>query len=110
METPTARPGEGDERTREVWAALDQVVDPELGLPITDLGLVYGVDVGDGAVTVEMTTTTPVCPLGSYLAQVAETTVAGIPWVEQATVRVVDEPPWSPELMSDRARAVLGIR
>ncbi len=88
---------------------LSQVIDPELGLPITDLGLIYGVEIDDGTVTVDMTTTTPICPLGSYLAQEAEAKLNALAGVDRAVVRTVHEPPWSPELMSDRARAVLGM-
>ncbi len=98
-----------DDLERAAWRALDQVIDPELGLPVTDLGLVYGVDVDGSSVTVDLTTTTPVCPLGSYLTQMAETKLMEIPGIERASIRLVTEPPWSPEMMSDRARQVLRI-
>ncbi len=102
------------EPNRDLEAAvrdvLSQVIDPELGLPITDLGLIYGVEIDDGTVTVDMTTTTPVCPLGSYLAQEAEARLRALAGVDRAVVRAVHEPPWSPELMSERARTILGIR
>ena len=96
-------------RLGEVRKALDTVIDPELGLPVTDLGLVYGIDVADGTVTVHMTTTTPICPLASHLLQVADARLRELPWVEEVLVRSVSEPPWSPERMSDRARAILGM-
>ncbi|MEN8235812.1 MAG: hypothetical protein ABFR89_12930 [Actinomycetota bacterium] len=57
-----------------------------------------------------MTTTTPVCPLGSYLSQMAETRLTDIPGIDNAVIRIVHVPPWSPEMMSDRARQALGIR
>ncbi|HHC08664.1 MAG TPA: metal-sulfur cluster assembly factor [Actinobacteria bacterium] len=93
-----------------VWEALGEVVDPELGLPITDLGLVYDVRVDGGRVEVDMTTTTPVCPLGSHLARLAESRVAAVPGVTAVELRVVHEPAWTPDRLSNRARRVLGLR
>lgn len=92
----------------DVWEALATVIDPELGLPITDLGLVYGVDVLDDSVWIEMTTTTPICPLGAYLVQVAEEQVRLMPGVETVSVTLTDDPPWTPDRMSADARRVLG--
>jgi metal-sulfur cluster biosynthetic enzyme len=97
------------DREQAAWDALSQVIDPELGLPVTDLGLVYGVEIEGSSVSVDMTTTTPVCPLGTYLTQMAETKLLEIPGVDRVAVRLVTEPMWSPEMMSDRARQVLRI-
>jgi len=97
------------DREQAAWDALSQVIDPELGLPVTDLGLVYGVEVNGSNVSVDMTTTTPVCPLGTYLTQMAETKLLEIPGIDRATIHLVTEPLWSPEMMSDRARQVLRI-
>ena len=91
------------------WDALAQVIDPELGLPVTDLGLIYRVEIDGVTANVDMTTTTPVCPLGSYLSQMAETKLKEIPGIDSAVIQIVHEPPWKPEMMSDRARQVLGI-
>ncbi len=98
-----------DEREEAAWGALAEVIDPELGLPVTDLGLIYKVEFDGPMVNVDMTTTTPVCPLGSYLSQMAETKLKEIPGVDNAVIRIVHEPQWKPEMMSDRARQVLGI-
>jgi len=98
-----------DNREQAAWDALSQVIDPELGLPVTDLGLVYRVAIDGSEVSVDMTTTTPVCPLGSYLTQMAETKLIEIPGIDRVSVRMVTEPRWSPEMMSDRARQVLRI-
>lgn len=94
--------------TQAVWDTLSGVIDPELGIPVTDLGLVYRVQVADGAVTVEMTTTTPVCPLGEYLTGIVESRLLDLPGVERVDVRVVFDPPWTPERMSPAARTLLG--
>jgi metal-sulfur cluster biosynthetic enzyme len=90
-----------------VMDALKNVMDPELGLNIVDLGLVYGVDVDRDTVEVTMTLTTPGCPLHTAIARGAQTAVRNLPGVEQATVNVVWDPPWTPERMSPEARARL---
>lgn len=94
----------------QVMDALREVYDPELGLSIVDLGLVYGVDIADNQVNVTMTLTTPGCPLHNTMAQGAEMAVRRLPGVESATVRVVWDPPWTPERMSEAARQQLGWR
>ncbi len=92
-----------------VREALRCVIDPELGLNVVDLGLVYDVTVEDGNVRVAMTMTTPACPLGETLTEQAEAairqTVLG---VRSVTVDLVWEPPWRPAMMSDAAKAQLG--
>lgn len=103
------RPQPTDEREQAAWDALAQVIDPELGIPITDLGLIYRVEVGGETVQVDMTTTTPICPLGAYLTQTAESKLREIPGIEFAIINTVHDPPWRPEMMSDHAREVLGI-
>ncbi len=94
----------------QVMDALREVYDPELGLNIVDLGLVYGVDIADNQVNVTMTLTTPGCPLHNTMARGAEMAVRRLPGVESATVRVVWDPPWTPERMSETARQQLGWR
>lgn len=88
----------------ELWAALDGVIDPELGVAITDLGLVYDIAVDGDQVHVVMTTTTPVCPMGEFLqVQVVEALSD-----HTVTVELVHRPLWRPEMMNDRARSQLG--
>ncbi len=91
-----------------ILEALKKVIDPELGLNIVDLGLIYDVQVEGGAVEVTMTLTTPGCPLHMAIARGAETAVRNLPGVASATVHVVWDPPWTPERMSPEARAHLG--
>lgn len=94
----------------QVMSVLREVYDPELGLNIVDLGLVYDVDINDGQVKVTMTLTTPGCPLHNAIASGAEAAVRRLAGVESATVQVVWDPPWTPARMSEAARQRLGWR
>ena len=94
--------------TDVILAALREVIDPELGVNIVDLGLVYGVDVNDGAVRVTMTMTSPACPMRDYLEGLVESAVLErVSDVRSVHVQIVEEPPWSPDLMSEAARRQL---
>ncbi|MGC2086375.1 MAG: NifU N-terminal domain-containing protein [Bradyrhizobium sp.] len=100
-------PDLGD-RVRE---ALRQVIDPEIGYNIVDLGLVYDVAVKEGGVVcVTMTTTTPGCPATNYLKGGAAEGASNVPGVEFVDVQLTYEPRWAPEMMSPDAKAYLGIR
>lgn len=90
-------------------AALHEVVDPELGLDIVDLGLVYGVRTDDGGLVVEMTLTTPGCPVSEALPAEARAALARALPVP-VRVDVVWDPPWTPERITARAAAALGLR
>jgi metal-sulfur cluster biosynthetic enzyme len=91
----------------QVREALCLVDDPELGVNVVDLGLVYGLEVRDDAVRVAITMTTPACPLHAYLADAIETVVrARLPEVHAVRVEIVWDPPWEPAMMSDRAFSV----
>lgn len=96
-------------KTEQVWQALRQVIDPELGINIADLGLVYDVQVNDDHVHVALTMTTPACPLHNYLTSQAESSI----WQNGANVKSVDvqlvwHPPWNPAMMTDAAKQQLG--
>jgi metal-sulfur cluster biosynthetic enzyme len=94
------------ERVRE---ALKRVIDPEIGVNIVDLGLVYSTAVAAGDVRIAMTMTSPACPLGESIAAEAERVVAKcVPDVRSVTVDLVWEPAWQPSMMSDAAKAQLG--
>ncbi|MBI4758742.1 MAG: metal-sulfur cluster assembly factor [Chloroflexi bacterium] len=92
----------------QVMAALRGVEDPELGLNVVDLGLIYNVDIVNDNVKVEMTLTTPGCPLHDSIGRGAQAAVAKVPGVKTAEVRLVWDPPWSPSRMSDAAKKALG--
>jgi metal-sulfur cluster biosynthetic enzyme len=95
--------------TREaVVAALQTVLDPELGLDIVALGLVYAVTVVGSSVSVDVTRTSPACPLGDYVVDQIESALFGVGGVEHASVRIVWEPVWSPDRLTERARRELG--
>lgn len=91
-----------------VTELLHEVIDPELGINIVDLGLVYGVQVEDETAHITMTLTTPGCPLSAYLQDAIEDCLWGAPGVEQVAVRIVWDPPWAPEKMSAAAKHALG--
>jgi len=93
----------------EVREALREVVDPELGVNIVDLGLVQAIELADAEVRVTMTMTTPACPLRDYIQDLVESTLVDrLGTAQRVTVTVVDDPPWSPEMMSEAARRQLG--
>jgi FeS assembly SUF system protein len=84
--------------------------DPEIPVNIFDLGLIYDVDVSAGGdVKVEMTLTSPMCPVAGSLPPEVEEKVRAVPGVKTATVEVVWEPPWSPDLMTESAKLELGL-
>ena len=94
----------------QVLEALKQVIDPELGINIVDLGLVYDVGIGaDGAVHIEYTLTTMGCPIGPLIEQQMQSLLAGVPGVTSLEAEMVIRPPWSPEMMSEEAKAALGM-
>lgn len=89
--------------------ALRSVIDPEIGVSIVELGLVYRIHVAPERVQVEMTMTTPACPMGDLIADDARRAVcAVVPEDVQVTIDFVWEPPWTPDLMSERAKQALG--
>ncbi len=90
--------------------ALRAVIDPEVGVNIVDMGLVYDISVSGASVHIKMTMTTRACPLGEMLSDEARSAAKGAsPEVETVTVEMVWDPPWEPEMMSGKARAQLGI-
>ena len=92
-----------------ILGMLGEVIYPELGINIVDLGLVYDVGIRDAAVTVRMTMTTPACPLHAYVSQSVEQVIhARLPEVRSVNVELVWEPPWHPTMMSPEAKHQLG--
>ncbi|MGA6826965.1 metal-sulfur cluster assembly factor [Nitrospira sp. NS4] len=92
-----------------VLDALRQVVDPELGVNIVDLGLVYGTEIRDGVVHVKMTMTTPACPMEELLMEMVHSAILGeIRDARSVEVDLVWEPQWKPDMMSEAAKSQLG--
>ncbi|MBI2144573.1 metal-sulfur cluster assembly factor [Candidatus Woesearchaeota archaeon] len=92
-----------------VLEQLKTVEDPEIKYSIVDLGLVYGVKIDKGMVVVDMTFTSPSCPLGPFIISEVEAAVKKLKGAKGVTVNIVWEPLWSPERMSDEAKVALGI-
>ncbi|HLR62871.1 MAG TPA: metal-sulfur cluster assembly factor [Lentibacillus sp.] len=93
-----------------IMGALENVIDPELGIDIVNLGLVYGADMDDeGVCTVTMTLTAMGCPLAGHIEQDVKRALSDLPEVEQAEVNIVWDPPWGKEKMSRYAKIALGI-
>ena len=111
METNSALPPEETERLGgEIVAALKTVFDPEIPADIYELGLIYKVEIKDDrSVDVQMTLTTPNCPAAGELPTMVENAVASVPGVGVVDVKVIWEPAWTPERMSDEARLVLNM-
>ena len=93
-----------------VLDALKTVRDPEIPMDLVELGLIYELIVKkDGLVYVEMTLTTPACPVAASMPGEVEAAIRGVPGVNDVRVKLVWTPPWGPELMSEEARLELGM-
>ena len=96
--------------TDEVYEALRTVYDPEIPVNVVDLGLIYDVQVSDANdVFVQMTLTFPGCGMGPHIAQQAEWAIQDVDGVEEVNIELTFDPPWSPDLISEEARNMLGI-
>jgi metal-sulfur cluster biosynthetic enzyme len=93
-----------------ILETLRQVIDPELGCNIVDLGLVYGVAIAGARVTVTMTLTTPGCPMGESIRWGVQSALLNLGGVDEAEVEVVWDPPWHSAMMTDASRAMSGVR
>ena len=108
----SARPeGNGHPKGLEeqVLDALRKVDDPELGINIVDLGLVYDVGIQDDAVHVTYTLTTMGCPIGPLIEQQIKEMIAPIEGIDRVEAEMVLSPPWTPDKMSEEAKAALGM-
>ena len=103
-------PYAGPEELRQpIDDALHRVLDPELSLSVADVGLVYGVDVGDDTVHVRLTMTSAACPLADVIIEdLASELDSVLPAALALRVELVWDPPWTPERMSEHARASMG--
>ncbi len=101
---------EKEELKEHIILALKGVFDPEIPVNIYDLGLIYGVEINDEAhVDVQMTLTTPGCPVAQTFPGTVEQAVNQVDGVSDCTVELVWEPPWTQERMTEAARLELGI-
>jgi metal-sulfur cluster biosynthetic enzyme len=100
-----------EELKENIMGALELVIDPELGVDIVNLGLVYNVEMEEeGKLQVTMTLTSMGCPLAGTIVDQVKRAVSDIPEVKDVDVSIVWNPPWSKEMMSRYAKIALGIR
>ena len=93
----------------EVIEVLREVYDPELHYNIYDLGLVYDIKLKEGDVKILMTLTTPMCPIGPMVTEQIQEMLSIMPGVKEVNVEFTFDPAWTPEKMTDEARADLGL-
>ncbi|MEC5423627.1 iron-sulfur cluster assembly protein [Virgibacillus sp. C22-A2] len=92
-----------------VNAALSDVIDPELGINIVDLGLIYGIDIQETVVIIRMTLTTPGCPMHDSIRIGVEHRISQVDGVSDVQVEISWDPAWNPGKMSNKARESLGL-
>lgn len=99
-----------DQKKAELFERLENVIDPELGIDIVNLGLVYDVELKEGGVAhVFMTLTTPACPLADIIFDEVNREVMALPYVKEVDLELTFYPPWSPDRMSRYAKIALGF-
>ena len=100
----------GNLKASEVRDALKCVLDPEVGISVVDLGLVYDIKVdAKNNVDVKMTMTSQMCPLANVILSEAQLRIEAIPKVGKVEIELVWDPPWNPSMMSEERRAELGV-
>lgn len=93
-----------------IIAALKQIYDPEIPVDIFELGLIYEVKIkDDGQVEIDMTLTSPNCPVAESLPNDVRTKIESVPGVMECKVNIVFDPPWSKDMMSEEAQLELGF-
>jgi metal-sulfur cluster biosynthetic enzyme len=93
----------------EVYEALRDVYDPEIPINVVDLGLIYDVKVEDANVDIKMTLTFAGCGMGPYIAQQAEWRLAEIENIDDINVEMVFDPPWTPDMITEEGKKLLGL-
>ena len=101
--------GQGTITRETVMEALRTVYDPEIPVNVLDLGLIYDIQLDKGNVYVQMTLTAAGCGMGPMIAQQAEWAIAELEGVEDVNVEMVFDPPWTPDLISEDGKKLLGI-
>jgi metal-sulfur cluster biosynthetic enzyme len=92
----------------DIYEALEEVIDPELGLDFVSLGLVYDVEIEDDEAHITFTLTTPACPIGPQVSEQMREFVGDLQGISKVHPKMVFDPPWSPEMMSEDAKFALG--
>ncbi len=92
-----------------VFEAVKEIIDPEVGINIVDMGLIYGVDIEAETVNITMTLTSPGCPAGGQLINGTQHVTQQLDGVDEVNINVVWTPRWTPEMMTEEAKDELGI-
>jgi metal-sulfur cluster biosynthetic enzyme len=98
----------GTATEEDIYEALEEVIDPELGLDFVSLGLVYDVEIEDDEAYITFTLTTPACPIGPQVSEQMREFVGQLQGIDKVHPKMVFDPPWSPEMMSEDAKFALG--
>jgi metal-sulfur cluster biosynthetic enzyme len=93
----------------EILDTLKTVSDPEIGVDIVNLGLIYELNVNQDVVSIKMTMTAPACPVTDWILAEAQRRVEDLPGVKEADIELVWEPPWNLDMISDEARKQLNL-
>lgn len=102
-------PTPAEQRTQEYWKILNTIFDPEIGMGIVDLGLVYNIEIKNSTAIVTMTFTSMGCPFGASLIEQVKEEMAKLPKIKKVSVNLVWDPMWTIEKMDPDARAMLPI-
>lgn len=92
----------------QIRELMREVIDPELGVNIVSLGLVYGIELNGRTVAILVTMTTPACPLADYITSEIERVLLGSGCVDKVETEVTYEPPWSPDMMDAPTKEAFG--
>jgi len=94
---------------KEVITKLSEIIDPELGISIVDLGLIYGVTIHKSAADILMTFTTPFCPLAAKIEQQVKEKLMKLPKIKRVHISITFDPPWTIEKISEVGKLKLGL-
>ena len=95
---------------QQIMKSLEGCIDPEIGISVVDMGLIYDVNVKDDRVHIKMTLTNPECPMARMISHDVEETVKSIKGVKKVEVEIVWEPRWTPDRLSEKAKKMLGYK
>jgi len=95
---------------QNVLKALENCLDPEIGISVVDMGFIYDVDINDDNIHVKMTLTNPGCPMARMISHDVEETVKGMKGVKKAEIELMWEPRWTPDRLSDKAKKILSYK
>jgi metal-sulfur cluster biosynthetic enzyme len=109
QKAPVTDPDDETLTEEDVYEVLEEVIDPELGLDFVSLGLVYDVNIEGSEIYVTFTLTTPACPIGPQVSEQMREFVGDLPGVTAVHPKMVFDPPWSPEMMTEDAKFALGF-